>query len=195
MLFCCEGEYDCAGACGGKGLIADKFSKSSITNYKLYDKPLRCKKCNEEAQRLEQNISNNDAKDNSISSMSDSTQNQKEDIILHLCSACLQSLATDSFNKNQLNKGVGRQRCKHCVLLAEAATSNAIEEEKAKRFAQAEERLRIAEESKNVSEILAATSALAALEAQAVTGMKPIIMGGRGGKGGKGRGRGCWERT
>jgi hypothetical protein len=91
-------------------------------------------------------------------------------------------------------------------MTAEAAAATAVEDNKANKLMEAEERLRQAEVSKNPVEILAASSALAALEAQAVTGMSTVVGGGRGrgsrgGGKGQGRGRGrdrgggsCWSR-
>ena len=62
---------------------------------------------------------------------------------------------------------------------AESAAAKAVEDSKANKIVEAEERLRIAESSNNAAEILAASSALSALEAQAVTGMSTVSGGGR----------------
>jgi hypothetical protein len=159
---------------------------------------LKCKKCNEEAQRAEQNAKKE------VTSSSTVTEGGSEES--HPCSSCSETLPSSRFNRNQLNKGVGKQRCKQCVMTAEAAAATAVEESKANKLMEAEERLRQAEVSKNPVEILAASSALAALEAQAVTGMSTVVGGGRGrgsrgGGKGQGRGRGrdrgggsCWSR-
>lgn len=203
------GEYACTGPCGGKRLIADKFSKSSLTNHKLHNKPLRCKQCIAEAQKQEQGVSATGVEDAKVSVESSESTNSSGDpggecSTVHPCSACSKSLPASSFNRNQLNKGEGKQRCKECVQIAEMAAATAVEEGKATKLAQAEERLRLAEAAspKNTAEVLAAASALAALEAQAVTGMTPATRrggGGKGGGGGRGRGRdrgggSCWVR-
>ena len=57
---------------------------------------------------------------------------------------------------------------------AESVAAKAVEDSKANKIVEAEERLRIAESSNNAAEILAASSALSALEAQAVTGMSTV---------------------
>ena len=42
---------------------------------------------------------------------------------VHECSACKRSLAADAFNRTQLVKGAGKQRCRECVEAAEKATA------------------------------------------------------------------------
>ena len=189
------GEYTCTGPCGGKRLIADKFSKKSLTNFKEHGKPLRCKQCVEEALRQEQNVGVG-------VDVSDDKKQANTEEIDHPCSSCKQLLSSSHFNRNQLNKGEGKQRCKQCVHSAETAAAQAIAEDRAIKILEAEDRLRLAEASKNTADILAASSALASLEAQAVTGVQSKRGGGgRGRSGGKGRGGGrdrgggsCWSR-
>jgi hypothetical protein len=106
------------------------------------------------------------------------------------------------FNNTQLKKahrGLGQGRCRACVEAAsalEVAERAAAQEKKMidarSRVAAAERAYSNAKDAKNsgatAAERLAANAAMCALEAELVTGLKPMRLGGRG-RGGRGRGR------
>lgn len=109
------------------------------------------------------------------------------------CASCKESLPLARFNRNQLSKK-DKARCRKCV-------ENAVQEEERNRKSSKHDKLeeiktKIKEmDSKgNVQERLKYESQLSALEAEHVTGLKPIVMGaGRGSwrnRGGRGGGRG-----
>lgn len=115
-----------------------------------------------------------------------------------LCVICTQDLEYGAYNKNQWNKGEGKSKCRSCVekaLTEEASQQKASKEGK---LLEARRQVKLATESGDQQAILKAESVLAALEAEKVTGLKPVRMGrgrGRGGgrglrTSGRGRGRG-----
>ncbi|KAG1678613.1 hypothetical protein FOA52_012620 [Chlamydomonas sp. UWO 241] len=108
---------------------------------------------------------------------------------MHACSGCAKELAAAAFSSKQLAKGAGKQRCRACIDTAEAAEGGAVDGRREKELADAAAALRIAEASGDTIAVLKASSLLSALEAEAVTGMRPKVIGrGRGGSSG-GRGR------
>jgi len=97
------------------------------------------------------------------------------------CSLCSTVFPRESFNRNQLNKGPEKQRCKACVEKTVAEELQSTAGCRTARLKEAKERLRKAETSGAAAEKLAAASELAALEAEIVTGLKPKVLGkGRG---------------
>ena len=105
----------------------------------------------------------------------------------HECSACAKKQVASAFNRTQLSKGPGKQRCRACVEAAEADASKAGGAKLDADIEAARKALQQAEISGNAAEKLKTSSKLAALEGQKVTGLKPVILGrGRG----RGRGRG-----
>lgn len=113
------------------------------------------------------------------------------------CAACHKTLACDAFNRNQWNKGEGKARCRSCVEASLAQEATKQQQSKDEAIRQAREEVERAKASGKAQDILKAESALSALEAEKVTGLKPIKMGrgkgrgaGGGGRGGGGRGGG-----
>jgi len=121
------------------------------------------------------------------------------------CAACQQSLPPPSYNRNQLSKPSGKARCRSCVEEAVAKEAEAVKSTKQDRLEKAQRDLEDAKRSGDTKKIIAAESVLAALEAEVVTGLKPVMLGkgrgrggrwssGRGGATGSGRGRGRGRR-
>ena len=86
----------------------------------------------------------------------------------------------------RLSKGAGKQRCRKCVEAAEAAAAGAGAAKQAAAIEEARRALQQAEIGGAAAVTAAAASRLAALEAEKVTGLKPVVLG----RGGRGRGRG-----
>ena len=106
----------------------------------------------------------------------------------HDCAACGRRLGAAAFNKTQLSKGPGKQRCRDCVEAAEKREAGANAEKKDARIEEARAALAAAEISGDPREVLKASSTLSALEGEKVTGLKPVVLGR-----GRGRGRGQWR--
>lgn len=106
------------------------------------------------------------------------------------CASCHATLNAAAYSRSQWSRGDGVSRCRPCVDAAEDAVAN---EGPSVRHLEAMEKARRAvDEAKSSGDaraILAAESVVAALEAERVTGLKPVRLGG-GGRGGRGRGRG-----
>ena len=123
-----------------------------------------------------------------------STAASTESTEKRVCVICTQDLEYGAYNKNQWNKGEGKSKCRSCV---EKALTEEVSQQKASKEGKllgARRQVKLATESGNQQAILKAESVLAALEAEKVTGLKPVRMGrGRGRGGGRGlrtRGRG-----
>ena len=109
----------------------------------------------------------------------------------HVCSACKKSLPASAFNRTQLNKGAEKQRCQTCVSSAEKELNDTAEALRKAKLDEARQALKVTEATGSAAEKCAAAASLAALEAQAVTGLKPMVLGNGKGRGrGRGRGRG-----
>jgi hypothetical protein len=105
---------------------------------------------------------------------------------LHECSKCKELKRETEFARSQLrNKGPGKQKCSKCASEADAIANPKGEDVK-KLLEEAREASRIAKAT-NAPDKLKIFAREAALEAQAVTGLKPKKIGGGGGRG---RGRG-----
>ena len=163
----------------------------ALDKYRKTGGPLKCKSCVSSIEAAERQSALERAKLKEQQSTSTSTTTSISTSPPIACASCKKTLPSSSFNKNQYNKGNNKGRCRPCVeqaLKDEAQTAaNAkqakIDAAKAKVLA-----------AKTPMEKLKAESELSALEAEHVTGLKPMKMGrgrGRGrGRGGAGRGRG-----
>jgi hypothetical protein len=180
------GDFDCS-VCRRKRLTASEFSKKMQEKHrKSPTAELKCKSCVEKMVAEERGAAA--SKQETIFSAGDASGSE-----LHECSKCKNELAADAFNKNQLrNKGPGKQRCKACITVAEKEESDAVSNKQGDKLRDAKQRFARAEATGSVSEKLVAASALAAAEAELVTGLAPVVLGrgrrGRGGRGGKGKG-------
>lgn len=177
------GNFDCD-FCRRKRLMGSEFSKKGLERYRKTGGPLKCKQCvakveaDERKAAAERNNIKAVAKDGSSEGASEK----------RICSSCSKNLDQSSYNRNQWSKGEGKSRCRTCV--EQSLKDEADEQSKSKQdqIAQAKARVEKANASGNAAEILKAESALAALEAEKVTGLRPVKLG-RGGRG-RGRGRG-----
>lgn len=169
------GDFSC-NDCGRKRLTAAAFSKKTLE--KLKQQPelkARCKDCTEAIAAAEREAAAKKA------AAAGGTGESAEE---HECCACKKSLRADAFNRNQLSKGPGKQRCRECVAVAEEATAGAANANFTEAHREAKKAAAVAEATGNAATKLQAHAALAALEAQHVTGLKPVVLGrGRGGKG------------
>ncbi|CAB9523653.1 expressed unknown protein [Seminavis robusta] len=185
------GNFDCD-FCRRKRLVGEEFSKKArmlhaLEKYRKNGGKLKCKQCVQEQEEKERQAAAAKRSTNANATSEGETL---------ACKSCTKELDASQFNKNQWNKGAGKARCRSCV-------EKALEEEKqqqassqATKLQAAKDKVAQAEASGNAQAILKAESELAALEAEKVTGLKPVKMssragGGRGrGRGGRGRGRG-----
>ncbi|KAG8470194.1 hypothetical protein KFE25_008615 [Diacronema lutheri] len=176
------GNFECT-ACGRKRLIGSEFSKAALERHRRDPTaPLRCVACVEAAAAVERQA----AADKQRLATADDAAGAE-----HVCSACARSLPAAAFNRNQLSKGGEKQRCQTCVADAEQAAAADGAEKYAARLAAARQAMQRAEASGSAAEKVVAASAYSAIEAEKVTGLKPVVLGrGRArGRGGALRGR------
>lgn len=192
------GSFECAGPCGRKRLVAAEFSKSQLQRRQKDDTvKIKCKQCVEAAATAERQeaaarqaertaaapssvppaAAAIDVSDSEASVLPAPPQTQT-------CSACNKALPADAFNRTQLVKGAGKQRCRECVDKAEQASAAESTVKKDAAIEEARKALQQAEVSGDAAQKLVAASRLSALEGEKVTGLKPVVLG----KGGRGRG-------
>ena len=183
-----SGSFDCSGPCERKRLPACEFSKSQLKKRRGNDCAAKivCLKC------VVSTTTDDDDDDCDLSERveervkMDSNDNACDDAygVLHQCAKCERELKAEFFAKSQLrNKGIGKQKCSSCAREADAL-ANPKKDDVLERLADARERSRVAEKT-NAVDKLKIFAEEAALEAEAVTGLKPKVIGGRG----RGRGR------
>jgi hypothetical protein len=200
------GNFDCT-ICGSKRLLAESFSKKMMENHRKSGKALKCKSCVAAALKLEQDLASAKAAASSsslsvlpddISELTLSAAADTADVTAGdggkstataVCSACLECLPLQSFNKSQLSKGTEKQRCRVCIEAASIAEKNEISASRVKKMEDAKAFLAVAQASGTSIEKLKAASLVAALEAEIVTGISVKTSKGGGGRGGSG-GRG-----
>lgn len=204
------GSFDCSGPCRRKRLMANEFSKRSMELYRRHGddktKPLRCIQCISAAatQERQSTAARPDTNNNHISGLKTTTAATTESAdLIRLCAGpCGQNLPVSHYNKNQWNnKGGGLSRCKSCVEAAAALDLLQHQSQQNEQLYQA--RWRVEQEASLLSlsgnksslALVQAESALAALEAQTVTGLKPIRMKSIQGSRGGGRGRSARSRS
>jgi hypothetical protein len=163
-------------------LMGDKFSKKAMERYRKDGIPLKCTECVSGAEQAEREQAQ--ARRNQKSSINERTDPNIEER-RQCAGSCGKDLPQSSFNRNQWSKGDGKSRCCDCVELAvkEEATQQAKSRED--KIALAKQKVDEAEKSSDPVKILAAESMLAALQAEKVTGLKPVKLSS-----GRGRGRG-----
>jgi len=157
--------------------MADDFSKKSIERYRQDESTkLKCKNCQAASQQEEMQKAASKAHD------ADSTETR-------ICATCKTSKSAGEYNRNQWNnKPEGKARCRQCVEKAVADETNSASASKEDAFRKAREAVDKARASGHAGAILKAESVLSALEAEKVTGLKPVNMSS--GRGRKGRGTG-----
>eukprot|EP00164_Ancoracysta_twista_P012067 GFYU01018820.1.p1 GENE.GFYU01018820.1~~GFYU01018820.1.p1 ORF type:complete len:215 (-),score=50.02 GFYU01018820.1:100-744(-) len=189
------GNFDCHGGCERKRLVAAEFSKKMLEKRRMDSLfKIKCKMCVENVQKAERDAAKAKQAAAAASVSVTSGDGGQEDAgpeERHKCSACKDELPEGNFNKNQLRKGPGKQRCRDCVEKAEEKASKDLE---AKRLAASASANAAANNpALEGKDKLQAEALSAALEGELVTGLKPIKLGsgrGRGGRGGSWRGRG-----
>lgn len=170
--------------------MGEEFSKRALERHRKDGAPLKCKQCMAASEQAERETAQTRRKN-----LDDIDSNEEK----RKCAGdCGRDLSQSFFNRNQWTKGHGKSRCIDCVDKAiqdEAALRN---KSKAEKIAAATQRVEDAKSSGDTSKIVAAESVLAALEAEKVTGLKPVkLSSGRGrgrGRIGSGRGRGRGPR-
>ena len=194
------GSFDCS-ACGRKRLIAADFSKKMMEKKQKDERaPIKCKACVEKVQADERAAAAARAATKSAEAGNASTatagaidvSDSGGELQQHECATCKRQLGADAYNRTQLSKGAGKQRCRECVEAAEKSAASASNEKKEAALEEARKALAAAELSGNAAQLLKASSTLSALEGEKVTGLKPMVLGrGRGrGRGGSWRGGG-----
>lgn len=178
------GDFDCV-ACRQKRLTAASFSKRMVERHRKEGVPLTCKVCVEAAAAAERAAAA--AKSAAAAATPAAVPADGESAAEPVCSACGTAKPASTFTRAQLQKGPLKQRCSECVAAAEAASSSEADAKWEARCKEAKEAARKAEAVGSVAEKLKAHSTVAAIEAEKVTGLKPVVLG-RGG-----RGRGSWR--
>ena len=165
------GSFDCH-VCRRKRLMADEFSKKALERYRKEGGSLKCKQCVAAHEAAERQVA---------------AERRESSCETRVCASCQQDLDASQYNRNQWSKGEGKSKCRSCV-------EQALKEEEAQRASSKQTKLQEAREevdkakvSGDSQAILKAESILAALEAESVTGLKPVRMSGRGGGRNSGR--------
>lgn len=160
--------------------MGEEFSNKALERHRKDGASLKCKQCvaaAEQAEREQAQARRNNKKE---------TEDDEDDGERRKCAgSCDKELPQSSYNRNQWSKGDGKSRCRDCV--EQAVKEEAAEQAKSKddKIALAKKQVEEAHASGNSAKIVAAESVLAALEAEKVTGLKPVKLSS-----GRGRGRG-----
>ena len=177
-----HGAFSCS-VCARKRLPACEFSKAQVKKKRANENAsLVCLRCSEREE------------EETIKTMAGLKMDEEnKGSALHECSKCKELKPETEFARSQLrNKGPGKQKCSKCASEADVIANPKGEDVK-KLLEEAREQSRKAELT-NAPYKLKIFAREAALEAQAVTGLKPKKIGGgrgrgRGGRIGGGRGR------
>ena len=188
------GNFDCD-FCRRKRLMGNEFSKTALTKYRKHGGRLKCKQCVQQAEENERKVAAE--KRHAQGSTDQDPQNgeqqkEVEEDSTRECSNCKVIKPYSEYNRNQWNKGETKSRCRVCVEQSIQDETNQQTQLKESKLHQAKLNVEKAQQSGNVQAILKAESELSSLEAELVTGLKPIKLSssGRGGRGrGGGRGR------
>lgn len=162
-----------------------KTASKALDKHRKTNSILKCKKCVADAEQKEREVAAKRAetKPKTAAKAGDSAETLT-------CASCKKLLPQSSFNRNQAAKGGGKARCRTCVEKSLADEENERSGSKADKISAAREKVRVAERGGNVMAVVKAEAELSALEAEHVTGLKPVVMGRRGGRGRGGRGSG-----
>ncbi|CAM9535587.1 unnamed protein product [Choristocarpus tenellus] len=176
------GDYPCC-ACRRKRLTAKDFSGKQLDKLragKLKLEELRCKICITSAQEAER-------------ARASEVRGTVEGNPL-VCSVCLKEKLPRFFSNTQARKPDASRKCKDCSANMEMAEMQASEVARGARMRDAQEAVaradKISKGATGAAARLKAASAECALEAEKVTGMRPIMGAGLRGRGG---GRGSWR--
>ena len=186
------GNFDCS-VCRRKRLMAEEFSKSSLEKHRKTGQAMRCKQCTAKQEQQKRAAKANTSSTNNNEDANDANDANET----RMCAGpCQKVLKKDAYNRNQWSKPVGKSRCRECVEKAIQEESNQQKNSKDDKIESLRKKIADLRLSKTSTpqQIVAAESELAAIEAEKVTGLKPIKLGGRGGRArrnyGAGRGRG-----
>ena len=182
------GNFDCD-FCRRKRLMGNEFSKTALTKYRKHGGRLKCKQCVQQTEEHERKVA---GEKRHAQGSTDQDQQKAEEDSTRECSNCKVIKQYSDYNRNQWNKGETKSRCRVCV---EQSVQNETKQQtqlKESKLHQAKLNVEKAQQSGNVQAILKAESELSSLEAELVTGLKPIKLSssGRGSRGGGGGGRG-----
>jgi hypothetical protein len=187
------GTFECGGPCRRKRLIGDEFSKKALERHRKegLTTTIRCKQCVAAAEQVERETAAAKKLSRPPAQKSDEQSNETRTC----AGTCAKVLSIAAFNRNQWGKGEGKSRCRDCVEKSIQEEASNLSKSKEETIAAARKKVEDMEKTGNVPAILAAESELAAVEAEKVTGLKPVRMSagrgrGRGGsRGGRGRGK------
>jgi Stc1 domain len=155
--------------------MATEFSKNALELYRKQDKPLRCKQCVQEAAAQEREASVK-ASANAIASSSAAEADPGAEAT-RICAACQETRPQSSYNRNQWNnKKEGVSRCIRCIDAAAATEVTQSATALTAKLQAAEVAVEAAKRTGNTGKILQAESVLSALQAEQVTGLKPVRM-------------------
>ena len=165
--------------------MGEEFSNKALDKHRRDGGPLKCKQCVAAAEQAErEKAAARRQNDTSTAKDGDGMDETRK------CSGkCIKVLPKSAYNRNQWSKGESKSRCRSCVEQSVKEESEQQTKSKEDKLAAAHKKVEEANASGNAQKIIAAESELAALEAEKVTGLKPVKMsaGGRGGRGGRGR--------
>jgi Stc1 domain len=168
-------------------VIACLPASQALEKYRKTGGMLKCKQCVQKQEENERNAASQKRTKEAETQSGDASETLS-------CQSCSKVLDASHYNKNQWNKGSGKARCRTCVETSLAEERQQLVYSQEAKLQAAKDKVAEAQASGNAHSILKAESELAALEAEKVTGLKPIKMsqgGGGRGRGGRGRGRGC----
>jgi hypothetical protein len=174
--------------------MGDEFSKKALERHRKDESSaLKCKSCVLAAEQAErdQAAARRQTQQSSATPDGDDDANEEES---RMCAGkCGKLLAKSVFNRNQWSKGETKSRCRECVEQAVQDESAQQQKSKDDKIAAARRKVVEANATGNAQKMVVAESELAALEAEQVTGLKPVKLStgrGRGRSRGAGRGRG-----
>lgn len=159
------GSFDC-GTCRRKRLMGEEFSKKALERHRRDDAPLKCKQCVAAAEKVE--------REKAAASRRGAAADEEGDESRKCSGKCSRVLSKSVFNRNQWSKGEGKSRCRDCVEQSVKDESAQQSKSKEDNIAAARKTVEEARASGNAQKIIAAECKLAALEAEKVTGLKPV---------------------
>ena len=180
------GDFDCS-VCRRKRLTASEFSKKMQEKKRAGKTDLKCKQCVTAAEKVERAAA---VAKTATSSTTASSAVATADSLP--CGACGTARPESAYSKPQLKKG-DKRRCGACIESADAADAASKDQKANATLKDAQRAAKLADATGSVVEKLRANAALAAAEAELVTGLKPICLGrgrGRSRGGGRAAGRG-----
>jgi hypothetical protein len=182
------GTFEC-GTCRRKRLMGEEFSKKALERHRKDGSALKCKPCVAAAEQAERE----QAAARRLEQQTTATPDDDNEESRTCAGNCGKLLTKSAFNRNQWSKGETKSRCRECVEQAVQDESAQQQKSKDDKIAAARRKVEEANATGNAQKMVTAESELAALEAEQVTGLKPVKLSagrGRGRSRGAGRGRG-----